>query len=334
MNVQDSNEESIFHQALEWRKEEERQTYLQTACGSNLALKHSIEALLKAHENVGQEKHFLEPHEEQGRRIDKQDPSFTPLDAPQSIDRYRLIKLIGAGGFGEVYLAEQTEPVSRHVALKILKQGSDDLQVKARFDAERQALANMDHPNIAKVLDGGDTADGRPYFVMDYIDGESITAYQARKHLGVVEILELFATICQAMQHAHDNGVIHRDLKPSNILITRKDGLDVVKLIDFGIAKAKIEPWGLRSAQTNQHQLLGTPAYMSAEQARCETVDHRTDIWSIAVVLFECLAGKNAFQGNSSMEILGAIMHQDPDWDALPAGLPENLRRLLEDCLQ
>src|SRR5262249_25981798 len=186
---------------------------------------------------------------------------------------YKLLEQIGEGGFGVVFLAEQTEPVRRRVALKVLKPGMDSRQVVARFEAERQALALMDHPHIARVFDGGETATGRPYFVMELVKGVPITNFCDENHLSVREPLGLFLDACQAVQHAHQKGVIHRDLKPSNILVTRHDDRPVVKVIDFGIAKALGQQLTDKTLFTNFAQLVGTPLYMSPEQAQLSGLD-------------------------------------------------------------
>ncbi|MGH7689628.1 MAG: tetratricopeptide repeat protein, partial [Gemmatimonadaceae bacterium] len=207
---------------------------------------------------------------------------------------YRVLQLLAQGGMGVVYVAEQTEPVRRRVALKVIKAGMDTREVVARFDAERQALAVMDHPNIAKVLDGGVTADGRPYFVMELVKGVPITEYCDTHKLSTRERLALFVAVCHAVQHAHQKGVIHRDLKPSNVLVMLQDGKPVPKVIDFGIAKALSQSLTERTLVTQTGQAVGTPAYMSPEQADASAldVDTRTDIYSMGVMLFELLVGR------------------------------------------
>jgi serine/threonine protein kinase len=221
-----------------------------------------------------------------------------PSPPPERIGPYRILERIGEGGFGEIYAARQTEPVKRRVALKILKAGMDTKAVLARFEAERQALALMDHPNIAKVLDAGETHQGRPYFVMDLVKGVPITEYCEKHALSIRERLELFVPVCQAVQHAHQKGIIHRDLKPSNVLVTVGDGSPPhPKVIDFGIAKATTATLTERTIYTQQGQLMGTPAYMSPEQAEMGAldVDTRTDIYSLGVVLYELLCGSLPF---------------------------------------
>ncbi|MCC7290966.1 MAG: serine/threonine protein kinase [Phycisphaerales bacterium] len=213
--------------------------------------------------------------------------------AGSRIGRYKLLQLIGEGGFGAVFMADQTEPVHRRVALKIIKAGMDTRQVIARFEAERQALALMDHPNIARVLDAGATDGGRPYFVMELVRGESVTRYCDRERLSVRQRLGLFRDICHAVEHAHQKGVIHRDLKPSNVLVSVADGQPLPKVIDFGIAKATAAPLTDKTLFTELHQLMGTPEYMSPEQAEVHGVDidTRSDLYSLGVMLYELLVG-------------------------------------------
>src|SRR3954447_19527067 len=210
---------------------------------------------------------------------------------------YKLLEQIGEGCMGIVYLAEQTEPVRRRVALKIIKPGMDTKQVVARFEAERQALALMDHPNIARVLDAGATELGRPYFVMELVGGVPITAFCDRERLNIRDRLELFVVVCQAVQHAHQKGIIHRDLKPSNILVTKIDGATVPKIIDFGVAKAVSGQLTERTLDTGLAQLVGTPLYMSPEQAGLlgVDIDTRTDIYPLGVLLYELLTGSTPF---------------------------------------
>ncbi len=218
--------------------------------------------------------------------------------AGDRIGRYKLLQKIGEGGCGVVYMAEQEEPVRRRVALKVIKLGMDTRQVIARFEAERQALALMDHPNIARILDGGATDAGRPYFVMELVKGIRVTEYCDEQKLSTRQRLELFAQICQAIQHAHQKGIIHRDIKPSNILVTLHDGVPVPKVIDFGIAKATDQRLTDKTLFTQLDQFLGTPAYMSPEQAELKglDVDTRTDISSLGVLLYQLLTGRTPFE--------------------------------------
>jgi hypothetical protein len=220
------------------------------------------------------------------------------------IGPYKLLQLIGEGGFGSVFMAEQEKPVLRRVALKIIKLGMDTRQVIARFEAERQALAMMDHPNIAKVLDAGATDTGRPYFVMELVRGDPITAYCDTNATDTAERLRLFVLVCQAVQHAHQKGIIHRDIKPSNILVTVADGRPIPKVIDFGIAKATTTRLTDKTLFTEHRQLIGTPEYMSPEQAEMSgvDVDTRSDIYSLGVTLYELLTGSTPFDGRRLRE--------------------------------
>src|SRR5687767_12714070 len=224
-------------------------------------------------------------------------PSPSIEKAGDRIGRYKLLQQIGEGGCGVVYMAEQEEPVRRRVALKVIKIGMDTKQVIARFEAERQALALMDHPNIAKVLDAGATETGRPYFVMELVRGIKITEFCDENKLSTADRLKLFIQVCQAIQHAHQKGVIHRDIKPSNILVTVVDGVPVPKVIDFGIAKATAGRLTDHTLFTAFEQFIGTPAYLSPEQAVLTSldIDTRSGIYSLGVLLYELLTGKTPF---------------------------------------
>ncbi len=232
-------------------------------------------------------------------------PTVVPITEKPGdrIGRYKLLERIGEGGCGVVYVAEQTEPVRRRVAIKVIKLGMDTKQVIARFEAERQALAMMDHPNIAKVLDAGATDTGRPFFVMELVRGVPITEYCDQNNLSMHERIHLFIKVCQAIQHAHQKGIIHRDIKPSNILVTLHDGVPVPKVIDFGIAKATEGRLTDATVYTQLHQFIGTPAYMSPEQAEMSglDIDTRSDIYSLGVLLYELLAGSTPFDANELM---------------------------------
>jgi non-specific serine/threonine protein kinase/serine/threonine-protein kinase len=225
------------------------------------------------------------------------DPSSSP-PPPERIGRYTLIRPLGEGGMGTVYLAEQTLPVERRVALKVIKLGMDTREVVMRFEAERQALAVMDHPGIARVFDGGATDTGRPFFVMEFVQGDPITQFCDRNRLSIPERVVLFVDVCRAVQHAHQKGIVHRDLKPSNVLVARQDGRPVAKIIDFGIAKAIEKPLTDHTFATGAGQFVGTPAYMSPEQLGLtgQDVDTRADIYSLGVLLYELLAGARPFE--------------------------------------
>ncbi|HEY7308018.1 MAG TPA: protein kinase [Gemmataceae bacterium] len=285
-------EEEIFHQALVLSGSEERAAYLRQACAGNAALQAGVEALLRAH--VGASGFMDHPVPVLIATVDEQ-----PIreSVGTVIGPYKLLEQIGEGGFGVVFMAEQSQPVRRKVALKVLKPGMDTRQVVARFEAERQALALMDHPNIAHVFDGGETPTGRPYFVMELVRGVPITEFCDHNRLVVRDRLALFADVCQAVQHAHHKGVIHRDLKPSNVLVTLHDDKAVAKVIDFGIAKATGQQLTEKTLFTNFAQMIGTPLYMSPEQAQLSSldVDTRSDIYSLGVLLYELLTGTTPF---------------------------------------
>ncbi len=282
----------IFKNAPPDASAEELKSYLDKACGGDAALRARVEALFQASVKAGG---FMErPAMEGGSTVTALDTSPVREGPGNQIGRYRLLQEIGAGGFGVVYMAEQKEPVKRRVALKIIKVGMDTKQVIARFEAERQALAMMDHPNIARVLDGGATDTGRPYFVMELVKGVRITEYCDDQQLTTKERLELFIPVCQAIQHAHQKGIIHRDIKPSNVMVTLHDGVPVPKVIDFGIAKATQAELTEKTIFTQYGQFIGTPAYMSPEQAEMSglDVDTRSDIYSLGVLLYELLVGR------------------------------------------
>jgi serine/threonine protein kinase/Flp pilus assembly protein TadD len=307
------DEEAIFHVARKIDSPEARRDYLRQVCGANAALCARVQALLQVHE---QDRSFLEPP----------DPGLvtTVVEAPREgsgtvIGAYQLLEPLGEGGMGTVFLAEQKQPVRRKVALKVVKPGMDTRQVVARFEAERQALALMDHPNIARVFDGGETAGGRPYFVMELVRGVPITDYCDQGRLTVRQRLELFLSVCAAVQHAHQKGIIHRDLKPANVLVTLQDRTEVVKVIDFGIAKALDQELTNKTLFTGQAQLVGTPLYMSPEQAGLGglDVDTRSDIYALGVLLYELLTGmtpvdRERFREAGYEEIRRIIREEEP----------------------
>jgi serine/threonine protein kinase len=280
---------SLLGEAVEHSSPEERAAFLDKACAGDAGRRARIEELLRVHQAAG---NFLQGNRPAGEAIATVDePSREGPGA--AIGPYRLLEQIGEGGFGVVFMAEQTQPVRRKVALKILKPGMDTRQVVARFEAERQALAIMDHPNIAKVFDGGQTASSRPYFVMDLVKGLPITEFCDQNQLTPQQRLELFVPICQAVQHAHQKGIVHRDLKPSNVLVSRHDTTPIVKVIDFGVAKALGQQLTDKTVFTGIAQMIGTPMYMSPEQAGISDldIDTRSDIYSLGVLLYELLTG-------------------------------------------
>jgi len=283
--------DEIFLTALEKPTPEERSGFLDAACGSDAELRHRVERLLKAHPQVAA---FLEVPAPGVERVAVEPIAESPGTL---VGRYKLLELIGEGGFGSVFMAEQQEPVRRQVALKIIKLGMDTKQVVARFEAERQALAMMDHGNIAKVLDAGATETGRPYFMMELVRGEAITEYCDANRLTTRDRLKLFVDVCHAVQHAHQKGIIHRDIKPTNVMVTRVDGEPLPKVIDFGIAKATQQRLTEKTLYTSYRQLIGTPQYMSPEQAAMgdRDVDTRSDIYSLGVLLYELLVGTTPF---------------------------------------
>ena len=297
------SQETMFDDLLQLSTEAKREAYLKKSCGNNLELRARLEAMLQEHDEAGQ---FFQGV---GNEPETEEVSSATVDIMVDIGsvigRYKILEKIGEGGMGVVYMAEQTDPVSRRVALKIIKLGMDTKQVIARLEAERQALAMIDHPNIARVLDGGATETGRPYFVMELVRGLSITDYCSKKRVGMAERLKLFILVCEAVQSAHQKGVIHRYIKPSNILVTLNHGDPVPKVIDFGIAKATNQRLTEKTLFTKFSQMIGTPAYMSPEQAEMTSldIDTRTDVYSLGVLLYELLTGSTPFPQSELMSL-------------------------------
>ena len=310
----DTHCDAIFCGAIEIAAPEERAAFIARACGPDGGLRLRIERLVDAHFQAGS---FLEAPPASPTLSMAPDPQAEEIGT--AIGPYRLLQQIGEGGMGTVFMAEQTQPVRRKVALKVIKPGMDSRQVIARFEAERQALAMMDHVNIARVLDAGATESGRPYFVMELVHGVPITRYCDDNQLNPRQRLELFVPVCRAIQHAHQKGIIHRDIKPSNVMVTLYDGNPAPKVIDFGVAKATEQQLTERTLFTQYGTLVGTLEYMSPEQAEMSAlgVDTRSDIYSLGVLLYELLTGgtplshkrlKEAAYG----EILRLIKEEEP----------------------
>lgn len=305
---------AVFDHAIEIESADDRRAYLDQACADDPDARQKVEALLRAYEEAGS---FMESGPP-GLAGTVEHPRIT--EGPGSlIGPYKLLQQIGEGAFGVVYMAEQREPVRRKVALKIIKPGMDTQQVIARFEAERQALAMMEHPNIARVLDAGATDSGRPYFVMELVKGVPITEYCDKNDLSTAERLRLFITVCQAVQHAHQKGVIHRDLKPTNIMVTLHDGQPVAKVIDFGVSKAINQQLTEKTLFTHYGQMVGTPQYMSPEQAEMSglDVDTRADVYSLGVLLYELLTGTTPLESErlhaaGYAEMQRIICEEDP----------------------
>jgi serine/threonine protein kinase/WD40 repeat protein len=329
-------EEELFHQTLA-KAGNERASFLDAACQGDMALRKRIEALLQAHSNPRSfwSDAVAEPSTDRPTACGSETAVSIPRErSGGQISSYKLLQLLGEGGMGEVWMAEQTEPVRRQVALKLIKPGMDSRSVLARFEAERQALALMDHPNIARVLDAGtstaewltpgaDTTvcrvEGRPYFVMELVKGIPITRFCDEHRLGVRERIELFVTVCQAVLHAHQKGIIHRDLKPTNVLVALYDGRAVPKVIDFGIAKATAVQLTDKTLFTGFGSVVGTPEYMSPEQAEFNQldIDTRSDIYSLGVLLYELLTGTTPLDRErarrlSVLELLRLVREEEP----------------------
>ena len=325
MSEIDSKARDLFLQALD-QQTEQIIPFLDDACGGSAELRQRVQQLLDAHREAG---NFLPPSEMEETNIQSAVaagpdgfPEKTIRTNPESgtsIGPYKLLEPIGEGGMGTVWVASQSKPIKRKVAIKLIKPGMDTGQVLARFEAERQALAMMDHPNIARVLDGGMTEQGRPYFAMEYVKGVPLTEYCDSARLSLQERLELFVPVCHAVQHAHQKGIIHRDLKPSNILICLYDGKPVPKVIDFGLAKAMHHSLTEQSLYTAHGMMIGTPLYMSPEQAEQNNldIDTRTDIYALGVILYELLTGttpleKAQMKQAAFNEVLRLIKEEEP----------------------
>jgi serine/threonine protein kinase len=316
-------EREICLAALHQRDPAERATFLDRACGADRALRSRIEDLLRQNEQRGS---FPEQRSEGGAGtgafVPEPEDEAAAVPSEESgtvIGSYKLIQQIGEGGMGTVWMAQQQEPVKRLVALKVIKPGMDSRQVLARFEAERQALALMDHPHIAKVLDAGSTPAGRPYFVMELVKGMPLTQYCDEHRLTPKERLELFIPVAQAIQHAHQKGIIHRDLKPSNVLVAQYDGKPVPKVIDFGLAKAMGQQLTDKTLVTGFGVVVGTPEYMSPEQAELNQldIDTRSDIYSLGVLLYELLTGSTPLERKrlkeaAILEVLRRIREEEP----------------------
>lgn len=314
MNRKSASIETILAEAVEIAAPDDRLAFIAQACGDDLEMRREVERMAAWHFEATQ--NFLEPAAQNIR------PTVIGAGVAKvgtSIGPYKLLEQIGEGGMGVVYVAEQTEPIRRRVALKIIKPGMDSRQVVARFEAERQALALMDHPNIATVLDAGVSETGLPYFVMELVRGLPITEYCDAAKLTPDQRIELFIAVCQAVQHAHQKGIIHRDLKPSNVLVTQLDGKPIPKVIDFGVAKAVGPQLSNHTVYTGFMQLIGTPLYMSPEQAELSAadIDTRSDVYSLGVLLYELLTGRTPFDSETLVskgldEMRRIIREQEP----------------------
>jgi serine/threonine protein kinase len=339
MSAQVPREKAVFVAALEIADPLERRKFIDQACGADQALREQVERLLALSGSAGD--FFKECGPALARKaadaeqvLSAAGSALLESELPETkrIGPYKLLQKLGEGGYGVVYMAEQEEPIRRRVALKIIKLGMDTRNVIARFEAERQALALMDHPNIARVLDAGATETGRPYFVMELVYGVKITEYCDQNRVSMEERLELFIQVCNAVQHAHQKGIIHRDLKPSNIMVTMHDGVPVPKVIDFGIAKATEQRLTDKTLFTSYAQLMGTPAYMSPEQMELSglNLDTRSDIYSLGILLYELLTGRTPFDTTELLK-LGVEEMRRTVCEREPLSPSAKLKTLTED---
>jgi serine/threonine protein kinase/Flp pilus assembly protein TadD len=334
--------EALFFEALE-KPAAARAEFLERACRGNAALRAGIARLLAAHSHAGA---FLESTRAPTSDLSPQGSSPAAPDVPQTktpelvagaviAGRYKLLEEIGEGGMGSVWMAQQSGPIRRLVAVKVIKAGMDSKSVMARFDAERQALALMDHPNIARVYDAGATADGRPFFVMELVKGLPITEFCDQRRLTLRERLHLIVPVCQAIQHAHQKGVIHRDIKPRNVLIAMYDDAPVPKVIDFGVAKAMSQPLTEQTLATGFGAVVGTPEYMSPEQATFNNldIDTRSDVYSLGVLLYELLTGsppitRETMRTIGLLEVLRVVREEEPPLPSTRLSTAETLLSL------
>ena len=334
--------DEIYFAALAIESDQERREFVEKSCADDDALRDELNQMFALQEGADEWFHTIQPDsvsvvdltqklmDESAIGGERGTSSPEGDEVGKQIGNYHLIKRIGEGGGGEVYLAEQTRPMRRQVALKVIKRGMDTQRVISRFEAERQALAMMEHPNIAHVLNAGETESGRPYFVMELVHGIRITDYCDENKLDIPQRLNLFVQVCHAIQHAHQKGIIHRDIKPSNVLITLHDDVPMPKVIDFGIAKATSgDLLSEETFHTSLEPFVGTPTYMSPEQAQMssEAIDTRSDIYSLGVLLYELLAGKTPFGRNELLsngldEMRRILCERDP---ISPSGKLEQL---------
>ncbi len=326
-----NQEEQIFLAALELEKTADRNEFLDKACGDNGILRRRVEDLLAFHQRGD---NILDATS--GGLFGRPAAEIDSISAGTQIGPYKLLQQIGVGGMGVVFMAEQQQPVRRKVAIKVIKLGMDTRSVIARFEAERQALAMMDHPNITKVFDAGITTAGRPYFVMELVTGLTITNYCDRESLSLRERIELFYQVCVGIKHAHQKGIIHRDLKPSNVMVTHYDGVPVPKIIDFGIAKAIDQTLTEKTLFTSYGNMIGTPEYMSPEQAEMsgQDIDTRADVYSLGVLMYELLTGTTPFyhwKDKGLHKICAAICHEEPE---LASTRINNLAETVKDVPQ